>query len=649
MPGAVIRGTSAGSVSLKLLGGLSAQRCGAELAFPTAKSRLLFAYLAASPRRLHPRGRLCGLFWEERGEAQARGSLRNALSHIRTVAGEAIIVGNREAVGLQAGLVTTDLALLERVASGAGPPEGDVAALAGVFLDGVEVDGAALQDWLDFERSRCLTLAQTALAAAAGLASDRGDAEAALSLGRRLVDLDPYREPSHRLLMRLHAAAGDRAAALTQYRACRQLLQAELGVAPSPQTEALAAELTGRALHAVETRPSFQVSIAVLPFTHLAEDEDQRFFAAGLADDITTLLTRHRDFMVISRQSSFQFASGAADQAAASLGVRYVLTGAMRRHGDRVSLSVQLLDAVTHRSFWAERQERALSEIFALQDEIVRRILASVDAEIRLSERERAARRPPSDLDAWELFHRGLWHAFRFQPEEADRAAAIFARAATLAPDFALPRAGLAYIGLLRVTWRLTDDPEATLAQAIGQAREAVEMDATSPFAQVTLGRLLTYGGELRPAFDHLRLARDLNPSYAATYYGLATAHLWAGEPEAALTNAEQALRFSPRDPLAGMFLTVQAFAHVMLGDAETAATLGRQAIERQPRELWARLGLTCALVEAGHIEAARDVIAQTRRLLPDVSIAAISPIAQNVAASVRDRVLDALQRAGLE
>lgn len=121
------------------------------------------------------------------------------------------------------------------------------------------------------------------------------------------------------------------------------------------------------------------------------------------------------------------------------------------------------------------------------------------------------------------------------------------------------------------------------------------------------------------------------------------------GEPEAALTNAEQALRFSPRDPLAGMFLTVQAFAHLMLGDAETAAGLGRRAIELQPRELWARLGLTCALVEAGHLEAARDVIAQTRRLLPDVSIAAISPIAQNVAASVRDRVLDALQRAGLE
>lgn len=649
MPAPVVR-TGGAMLSLSLLGGLSVRAADAELAFPTAKSRLLLAYLAAAPGRLHPRSRLCGLFWEDRGEEQARGSLRNALSHIRAAAGEAIVIGNREAIGVQAGRIETDLARLERLAGGAEPPATDVAPLAGDFLDGLDADGSALQDWIAFERSRCRTLAQKVLTAAAGHAAGRGEQEAALALARRLLDLNPYREASHRLLMRLHADAGDRPLALAQFRACRDLLHAELGVAPSPQTEALADELAGRrpAARPAASRADFQLSIAVLPFAHSATDEDQRFLAEGLADDITTELTRHRDFLVIARQSSFQFAGSSAAAAAADLGVRFVLTGSVSRRADRVSLSVQLLDAATRRSFWAERHERPLGELFAMQDEIVSHILASVDAEMRLSERERAARRPPSDLDAWELFHRGLWHAFRFQPEEMDRAAEIFARATDLAPEFALPRAGLAYLGLLRVTWRMAADPAAEMADAIVRAREAVERDPTSPFAQVVLGRLLTYAGDLPRAFDHLRLARDLNPSYAATYYGLATAHLWANEPKAALDNGEQAMRFSPRDPLASMFLTVQSFARLLLGDAAAAASLARQAMALQPREIWSRLALASALVEADDLQAARTLVEDTRRTLPGASFEGIRPISANVAPVVRDRVLGALARAGL-
>jgi tetratricopeptide (TPR) repeat protein len=320
----------------------------------------------------------------------------------------------------------------------------------------------------------------------------------------------------------------------------------------------------------------------------------------------------------------------------------------VRRHDDRVSLAVQLLDAATHRSLWAQRHEQPLTELIAMQDAVVAQIMASVDAEMRLSEREHAARRPPTDLDAWELFHRGLWHAYRFQPEEADRAEAIFARAAELAPDFALPRAGLAYVGLLRVTWRMAADPAATMARAIEHGRAAVEMDATSPFVQVVLGRLLTYTGDLRLAFDHLRLARDLNPSYAATYYALATAHLWSNQSEAALTNAEQALRFSPRDPLASMFLTVQAFSQLMLGKPEDAATLAQRAIDLQPREIWSRLALACAYVEMVDLPKAHAAIERARQFLPNVTFAGIRPISANVAPVVRDRVLANLRQAGL-
>lgn len=648
MPGPALHASPAAALQLTLLGGFAAQTNGQALALPTTKARLLLAYLGVSPGRLHPRGRLCGLFWEDRAEEQARGSLRNALSHIRAALGEAAVIGNREAVGLPAGGVASDLARLEALAQTGGADPREVPALTGTFLDGIEAEGVLLGDWLDFERSRCRSLSQTLLERMATELAARGDMPTAIDLAKRLVALDPFREASQRQLIRLLADSGDSAMALAQFHNCRDLLRHELGIAPSAQTRALAEELVGEPPSAPETQGDVQLSVAVLPFSDADGDADGRFLAEGIADDITTELTRHRDILVIARQSSFQFHGSHPGEAAQSLGARHILTGTVRRRGELVSLSVRLLDAATGRNLWAERHERPYAQLFAMQDAVVAQILAGVDAEMRQSERERAARRPPSDLDAWELFHRGMWHAYRFQPDEAERARKIFTRAASLAPDFALPLAGLAYIGLVGITWRMVPDPQAVLAQAIAHGRAAVEVDPTSPFAQVVLGRLLTYAGQLPAAFDHLRLARDLNPSYASTYYGLATAHLWAGEPEAALANAQQAQRFSPRDPLAAMFLTVQSFAHVMLGQPDIAEELARRAIDMLPREIWSRLALTFALVEQGRTDAARQVIATAARELPGVSLEGIRPISAGVTPEFRDRVLAALTAAGL-
>ncbi|WP_170295162.1 BTAD domain-containing putative transcriptional regulator [Paracoccus aestuariivivens] len=651
MPGPVLHGSNPAQIGLTLLGGFSARVDGREVTLPTAKSRLLLAYLGCSPGRLHPRGRLCGLLWEDRAEEQARGSLRNALSHLRQALGEAAVIGNREAVGLQADSVASDLSRLEALCGtgGAGPRE--VSTLTGTFLDGIEADGQSLGDWMDFERSRCRTLAQKLLETTA-LETAARDLPVAIGLARDLVALDPFREPSQRLLIRLLAESGDRAMALAQFRSCRDLLRDELGILPSPQTRALAEELADDAAaepaRPLERPDDPQLSIAVLPFADADADGDGDFFAEGLADDITTELTRHRDILVIARQSSFQFKASRPDAAAQDLGARYVLTGVVRRRAERVSLSVRLLDAATGRNFWAERYERPQSELFAMQDAVVAQILAGVDAEMRQSERERALRKPPSDLNAWELFHRGLWHTYRFHPDEAERARAIFARAAELAPDFALPQAGLAYLGLVGITWRMVPDPQATMAQAIAHGRAAVDLDATSPFAQVVLGRLLTYAGQLRSAFEHLRLARDLNPSYASTYYGLGTAHLWANEPEPALFHAERALRFSPRDPLAAMFLTVQSFAHLLLESPDIAEALARRAVLMLPREIWSHLALTCALVEQDRLGDARDVIAAAKRDLSDVSLLGIRPLSAGVTPELRERVILALKSAGM-
>ncbi|WP_134681031.1 BTAD domain-containing putative transcriptional regulator [Paracoccus ravus] len=652
MPGPAIPLASAGTLSLRMLGGFSARLGDREIALPTVKSRMLLAYLASAPGRLHPRGRLCGLFWEDRAEEQARGSLRNALSHLRAALGEGAVIGNREAVGLQARRVESDLARLETLAeTGAADPR-EVPALTQNFLDGIEAEGALLGEWLEFERSRCRSLSQKLIEITLDECAQAGAYMMAIELARNLVALDPFREASQRRLIRLLADSGDRAMALAQFHACRDLLRRELGIAPSVQTQMLANELTDEPREAPIHRAGqrdFSLSVAVLPFADADGDPDGRFLAEGLADDITTELTRHRDILVISRLSSFQFHPAHAGEAAQDLGARYVLTGAVRRRADRVSLSVRLLDATSGRNLWAERYERPLADLFEVQEAVVSQILAGVDAEIRQSERERAVRRQPSDLDAWELFHRGLWHAYRFQPEEAARARAIFARAAELAPDFALPLAGLAYIGLVGVTWRMAADPQATLIEAIAQGRLAVVKDPTAPFSQVVLGRLLTYAGDLPAAFDHLRLARDLNPSYASTYYGLATAHLWSNQAQAALDNAEQALRFSPRDPLAAMFITVQSFALILLGRPDQAQSMAHRAVAMLPGEIWSRLALTCALSEQGRPDEARQVLATAKRELSGVSLEGIRPISASVSPEFRDRVLGLLCKAGLD
>lgn len=439
----------------------------------TEKLSLLAGYLATSPARGRRRGQIAAQLWPDRGEEQARGSLRNALSRLRAIG--VGVATDGDVVALAHPSIDID-----RLAAAARSPlDVDAAmALSLPFLDGIEASGAEIQDWLVFERARHRTLARRALTLASRAASERGDAAEALAAASLLLTLDPCRERSHRLIMRLHAAAGDRAAALNQFRACGDILRAELGLAPSEGTQALARELSGGGggpasptvsasrsgddasmpgmatpapaplPEAAKAAHGFRLSIAVLPFVHDEGDLDQRFLAEGIADDITTELTRHRDFLVIARPSSLKFSVPA--EAARDLGVRYVVTGTLRVGAGRVSLSAGLVDEVSGRHLWAVRHEGAMDDFFVLRDRIVAELTAGLDAEIRLAERERAAGRPPAHLGAWELFHRGLWHAYRFEAGEIARAEVCFTRAGALAPDFALPHAGLAYVAVLR-------------------------------------------------------------------------------------------------------------------------------------------------------------------------------------------------------
>ncbi|WP_332683468.1 BTAD domain-containing putative transcriptional regulator [Bosea sp. (in: a-proteobacteria)] len=651
---------------LSLFGGFDLRHEGGGAALlPTRKAQLLLAYLALPAGLAHSREKLAGLFWGERQEEQARGSLRNGLAAIRALLGAGALGGERDTVELVPGLIGLDV---DRLAAAAAGREDVTDEFLGLVLRTELLEGGVLPsesfaEWLAFERMRCRGLATAATQKAIAAHRQAGRFGPAIELGQRLVALDPLREQSHRLLIECYAASGERSRAMTQFQNCQDVLSRELGVQPSVETTTLlrriadapdlpAVPVTASEPLAAQSAPApTSFSIAVLPFVNLGGDPDQNFMAEGFSEDLITELSRRRDFSVIARQSSYLFSGRpeTASVAAAELSARYALAGSLRRAGERLRVTAQLIDSAGNRCIWAERYDRAMADIFAMQDEIVAGIVDRVDAEVRQDERERAARRLPRELDAWELFHRGLWHVYRFTRDDVAAGEELFRRAVERAPDFALPHAGLGYAAFVRAVWYFAPDPRPVLAEGIGHAETAVVLDGENAFGHFALGRLLTLAGEIGRALHHLRLAIAFNPSFAQAHFGLAQALVYAAQPAQALASIETALKLSPKDPLSSMFLTLRSFCHYSLGDYAAAEVAGRTATQLQMRETWSRLALAAALVELGRVEEARRAVAEARRIEPALSLESFGRLVRPVSPALRERVWAALRAAGIE
>jgi TolB-like protein len=388
----------------------------------------------------------------------------------------------------------------------------------------------------------------------------------------------------------------------------------------------------------------------VLPFANAGDDPEQRFLAEGLAQDIITALTRHKDLTVISRQSSFAFGaqSAVAGEAAESLGVRFVLTGSVRRAGPRIRVSVQLIDAGHHASVWAERYDREAADLFVVQDEIVAEVAATLDTELRQAERQRAIRLSPDKLDAWELFHRGLWHAFLAGPRDLELAADFFERSIARSADFAMPHAGLAYVEALRANRLLvTSSPEA-VARGLRYAEKALSLDGGDPFVLSVLGMLLAIAGQSERALAHFTQARQLNPNYALAHYALSLAHFWAGRPGDARQAATEAMKLAPREPLAAMQLAMIVFCSILLGDHAAALAAARQATQLQPLNVWTRVALAIAHVELGDLDEGRLAIEEAQRLVPNLTCGIVLSIIRAMPEPIRARAQAALRAVGL-
>ncbi len=392
-------------------------------------------------------------------------------------------------------------------------------------------------------------------------------------------------------------------------------------------------------------------SIAVLAFANMSGDPEQEYFADGIAEDLITALSKVRWFFVIARNSTFTYKGQSVDvtKVARELGVRYVLEGSVRRAGNRIRITAQLVDATTGRHVWAERYDREIEDIFALQDEMTQTIVGAVEPELGAAERERVLGKPPRNLDAWETYQRSLWHMWRFTEEDNAEARRLFLRAHELDPNFATVYAHQSYAQYIRVVMGWAEDPDACLAAGLTAAETALALDDKDAVAYFALGRVHMMLGEHDAAIAALETSLILNPSFAQAHHGLGFALALAGRLAEAIDNFHRAERLSPRDPLLWAFTITHALACILSHRYEDAVDLARRTM-RIPRAsgYWPHALLASALGNLDRLEEARAAAAAALGQKPDLSLSYLEKTLPTKEPGGLAPYLDGLRKAGL-
>ena len=412
-----------------------------------------------------------------------------------------------------------------------------------------------------------------------------------------------------------------------------------------------AAESKPRPANMEAERPS----IAVLAFENLSGDSDQEYFADGIAEDLITELSRLRWLQVTARNSSFSYKGQSPDirDVGRDLDVRYVVEGSVRKGGERVRITAQLIDTATGNHIWAEHYDRDLSDIFALQDEITETLVARLQTELGEFERERAHRKPPENLDAWEFYQRGLWHLWLYSAKDLVEACRLFQRATDLDTNFAQAFAALGYALFAEVGLSYADSPIEKLDQALRIANKAVALDNKEAMAHFALSRVQMLRGDYDGAIANSRTAIDLNPSLALAHFGLGVTLWLSGQFEEAISKCDTAIRLSPRDPTAFAFYTIRAWARFSLGDYEAAIIDSRRAIRLPAAQLWPHSILVSALSLLGRRDEAKialdDMLEINPDFTPDDVMAAFSPLKPKALRPLLETWTDGLRKAGLD
>jgi TolB-like protein/Tfp pilus assembly protein PilF len=390
-------------------------------------------------------------------------------------------------------------------------------------------------------------------------------------------------------------------------------------------------------------------AIAVLPFVNASGEAEQEYFSDGISEDIITELSRLRWLVVIARNSCFAYKGKAVamKQIGEELGVSYLVEGSVRRSGERARITAQLNDVATGEQLWAERYDRRLSDVFAVQDEITEAIVAAIVPQVYAAESFHAQRKAPESLDAWELVMRGLSHYWRVTREDNLLARQLLERAIAIDPNYAQALAvfAVSYTFGAHMGW---EDAATAVPMAERAALGAVRADSQDPWAHLALATVYVHRGRFDDSLAEFELALRLNSNFslAQGYYGLVLSSVgrWQDGADA----ARRALRLSPRDPFSSIFSGVIAYAEFVGRNYDEAVRLAREGIRQRVEFAGGYRILTAAAAMAGDMELARTALEKLRRAQPNISLAWIENQMIVRDEAEREHYLEAFRRAGL-
>jgi len=391
-------------------------------------------------------------------------------------------------------------------------------------------------------------------------------------------------------------------------------------------------------------------AIAVLPFTNMSGDREQDYFSDGISEDIITALSKLRWFFVVARNSSFVYKGRAVHihEIARELGVRYVVEGSVRRSGNRVRISAQLNDASTGSHLWAERYDRELADIFAVQDEITEAIVAAVEPQLYAAESFRAQQKPPGSLDAWDFVVRALSHYWRITREDNAAAQALLEQAIAIDPAYgkALGLLATSHIFGAHMGWA---GMSATVPVAERAAHAAVEADREDAWAHHGLAYTYLFRRRFDDALAEFELALELNPNFAMAHAFHGVTLCYAGRWQDGDAAARRALRLSPRDPLAAIYCGVAAYAQFTGQNYEEAVQMARESMRQRGDFVGAHRVLTAATGMLGDSALAASALKGLCRTQPGISLAWITSELPMLRKEDREHYLEGFRRAGLK
>jgi DNA-binding SARP family transcriptional activator/TolB-like protein len=649
-------------VRLRLIGQMEAWTLTSESVLPQGrKTRALLAVVALSAPRPALRGRLAELLWSRRPEEQARASLRQEIHRLLealSFANSEILTVTRDHLSLRPGAVWIDV---EEVMRATTTEPASLSLLDGDLLEDLDGIDPTFDAWLTTERERLRDRARTV---AEALLREQVDPETAIPAAQRLLSIDRAHEGAWRALMRAHADRGERGMAIQAYDRCRAVLADLLDAGPSPETQKLLVEIrgpsgsrlparpaqppaappaqllglvpsdaspsplpaaaTGMAVEAedAETRAEPRTArggarVGVMPLQLVGTTEEEAHLAPGLAEEITTALSRFRWMFVISSSSLARFAQESRDEAAIkrTFGVDFLLDGTIQRVRERLRITLRLLDLrAGNQVVWARRFDRQSNDLLSLQDEIASEVVAQIDPEILLIEAKRTASRPVVDANAYDLVLRALPLMNRMEREPFTQAGDYLARAIEMEPEYAAAHAWYAYWHVFLVGQDWADDAKAMMQKGGELAERAIMLDSFD-------ARALTIAGHVR-AFLHRRLreaaalherALSLNPNLAMAWALSAVTYAYMGDTDEAESRNLRYKKLSPFDPYAFMFDSFFTLIHLLKRDYESAVAVGRAQTQMAPS---LSAGFKPYIAALGHLGRTQEATVARRRLL---------------------------------